>query len=172
MNATTLDDEPVSFLPEPVFRETVHHRFEQLKRELQLLLPGSDIQHVGSTAIPGSLTKGDLDIQVRVAASQYETAKKCLQEIYSVNVGGFATDDAISFDDRTVEPHTGVHLTIAGGSADIQWRFRDLLIEFEPLRRDYDDLKRQFEGKSMAKYRDAKAEFICRVLARDDTVST
>ena len=31
-------------------------------------LPGVEIEHVGSTAIPGALTKGDLDLLVRVPA--------------------------------------------------------------------------------------------------------
>jgi hypothetical protein len=33
------------------------------------------------------------------------------------------------------------------------------------LRSDYDDLKRQFHGKSMAKYREAKDRFVKHVLA-------
>lgn len=31
------------------------------------LIPNADVQHVGSTAIQNSLTKGDIDIQIRVS---------------------------------------------------------------------------------------------------------
>jgi len=158
------DEETVSFLPEAHFRTRVFRRFEQLTGELTVLIPDADIQHVGSTAIPGSLTKGDLDIQVRVSAATYPIAKQRLAEIYDVNVGGFAAGDAVSFEDYTSVPSVGVHLTVIGGSADIQWRFRDLLAASEALRREYDDLKRQFEGKSMARYREAKEKFVMRVL--------
>ncbi len=139
-------------------------RFEQLKGELEALIPGADIQHVGSTAIQGSLTKGDLDIQVRVAAASYTVAKKRLSAIYDVNVGGFAADDAVSFEDYTGMPSVGIHLTVIGGSSDTQWRFRDLLVASESLLKEYDDLKRQFDGRSMAKYREAKERFVTRVL--------
>ena len=158
------DDETVSFLPEERFRARVLQQFENLRVELEALVPGADIQHVGSTAILGSLTKGDLDVQVRVVASKYSPAKDRLSRIYQVNLGGFAADDAISFEDYRSEPHIGIHLTVIGGSADIQWRFRDLLKASESLRREYDDLKRQFEGGSMSKYRDAKERFVTRVL--------
>jgi GrpB-like predicted nucleotidyltransferase (UPF0157 family) len=157
-------EETVSFLPEERVRARVRHRFEELRTELQAMVPGAQIEHVGSTAIPGSLTKGDLDVQVRVVAAEYRAAKERLCELYDVNVGGFTAPDAISFEDYSGEPHVGVHLTVVGGSADIQWRFRDLLLASAALRREYDDLKRRFDGKSMARYRDAKADFVERVL--------
>ncbi len=131
---------------------------------MQTLVPSADVQHVGSTAIPGSLTKGDLDIQVRVPESKYLAAKERLSEIYNVNTGGFASDDAVSFEDYRSQPSLGIHLTVIGGSADIQWKFRDLLVASPVLREQYDRLKRQFEGGSMEKYRDAKARFVSRVL--------
>jgi GrpB-like predicted nucleotidyltransferase (UPF0157 family) len=49
-------DEIVSFLPEQSFRMQVRRKFAELKRKLADLVPTADIQHVGSTAIPGSLT--------------------------------------------------------------------------------------------------------------------
>lgn len=159
-----LRDETVSFLPEVHFRAAVQQRFQELQRELQALIPGAQIEHVGSTAIPGSLTKGDLDVQVRVAAPDYSDAKDRLCELYDVNVGGFSGDDAISFEDYSGEPHVGIHLTVVDGSADIQWRFRDRLLGSEALRQEYDDLKRKFEGGSMAEYRNAKERFVSQVL--------
>ncbi|HEX7027032.1 MAG TPA: GrpB family protein, partial [Gammaproteobacteria bacterium] len=57
-------DESVFFVPEAAVREKIARRFDHVKRQLLGLLPLADIQHVGSTAIPGSFTKGDLDIQV------------------------------------------------------------------------------------------------------------
>jgi len=52
--------------------ENLKHKAIELynyqRQRIENLLPNADIQHVGSTAIPYSLTKGDLDIQVRVSA--------------------------------------------------------------------------------------------------------
>lgn len=157
-------DETVYFLPEAHFRARVEGRFDELRRELERMVPGADVQHVGSTAIPGSLTKGDLDIQVRVPASQYSEAKERLRDCYDVNTGGFTGEDAISFEDYSTDVPAGIHLTVIGGSADIQSRFRDRLMQSAQLRREYDELKRKFDGKSMAEYRDAKELFVLRVL--------
>jgi GrpB-like predicted nucleotidyltransferase (UPF0157 family) len=163
-----LNEDTVTFLPEEHVRARVQSRFVQLRGELQAMVPGAQIEHVGSTAIPGSLTKGDLDIQVRVLAAQYAAAKERLCQLFDINAGGFSAHDAISFEDHSHVPHVGIHLTVVGGSADLQWRFRDLLLASEPLRQKYDDLKRRFEGKSMERYRDAKAEFVDRVLNTGD----
>lgn len=154
----------VYFAPEDHFREEVALLFEMVQSQVLTLLPTADVQHVGSTAIPGSLTKGDLDVQVRVTAPEYSAAKAQLSKVYSVNIGGFAADDATSFEDCSSRPTLGIHLTVIGGSVDTQWKFRDLLAASPALREQYDQLKRQFEGQSMEEYRSAKAEFVSRVL--------
>jgi GrpB-like predicted nucleotidyltransferase (UPF0157 family) len=159
-----VEEEKVNFAREEDFGEAVGRLFTRVAAQVRALLPGSDVQHVGSTAIPGSLTKGDLDVQVRVTADEYERAKQALSTLYAVNVGGFAANDAISFEDYSSQPSLGVHLTVIDGSADIQWRFRDLLIASPALRQEYDELKRRFDGGSMAEYREAKAAFVDRVL--------
>jgi GrpB-like predicted nucleotidyltransferase (UPF0157 family) len=163
------DAELVSFAREEHFREDVARLFEKVQSQVRALVPTADVQHVGSTAIPGSLTKGDLDVQVRVSESDYSAAKERLSKMYDVNVGGFAAADAMSFEDYSSRPTLGIHLTVIGGSADIQWIFRDLLAASPVLRERYDQLKRQFEGRSMEEYRSAKAEFVSHVLhSRDE----
>lgn len=161
-------DERVYFCPENEVRELVSRRYAQVKRELEALVPGSDIQHVGSTAVPDSLTKGDLDIQVRVNIAQYPLAKEILCRTYSVNDGGFVADDAISFEDDSTEPSVGIHLTVIGGSCDVQYKFRELLLKSVILRKEYDNFKRQFDGGLMDAYRNAKADFVERVLATEE----
>lgn len=163
------EEEIVHFAPEQQFRDSIAALFQRVESRIRDLLPRADIQHVGSTAIPGSLTKGDLDVQVRVSGADYAAAKELLSKVYGVNAGGFVADDAISFEDYGTQPSLGVHLTVIGGSADIQWRFRDLLVGSPQLRAQYDHLKRQFEGRSMERYRDAKAEFVSRVLGDTPT---
>ena len=158
------DDECINFAPEQDFREAVGLLFARVEAQLRTLLPAADIQHVGSTAIAGSLTKGDLDVQVRVSSDTYDAGKEVLTKLYRVNLSGFASEDATSFEDYSTQPSLGVHLTVIGGSADIQWKFRDLLIASPALREEYDQLKRRFDGRSMARYRDAKATFVERVL--------
>ena len=64
-----------------------HHRAradaEQLYRSvsqrlIRLLPTGSEIMHVGATAIADCLTKGDLDVMVRVDAEEFSEAELAL----------------------------------------------------------------------------------------------
>jgi len=157
----------MTFVSENEVRESVAQLFSQIKQQLSELLPGADIQHVGSTAIPGCLTKGDLDVQIRVSAEVYPEARRKLAEIYKVNDGGFVADDATSFEDYDTQPPHGVHLTVIDGSCDIQWRFRDAVCASEKLRKEYDAFKRGFEGQSAEAYINAKYHFVLRVQSSD-----
>jgi GrpB-like predicted nucleotidyltransferase (UPF0157 family) len=162
---SAIEEETVTFAPERQFREAVTRRFIEVRTQLAAIVDDAEIHHVGSTAVPDSLTKGDLDIQIRVARARFASARAQLQRLYAVNTGGFSDDDAISFEDCSGEPSVGIHLTVIGSVSDVQMKFRDLLLASESLRKDYDNLKRRFEGGSMEGYRTAKADFVSRVLA-------
>lgn len=66
--------ESVHFMPEEEFRQKVERLFQDQKEKIQSLLPDADVQHIGSTAIPNSITKGDLDIQVRIPVEGFSMA--------------------------------------------------------------------------------------------------
>ena len=157
-------DEAVSFVPEQSIREQIQDRFQQVQQRLQSLIGDVEIHHIGSTAIPNALTKGDLDVQIRIERSRYEQAKDVLMAAFSVNEGAFSGDDGISFEDYSEDVPAGVHLTVIDGACDLQSKFRDRLLASAALQREYDDLKRSFEGGSMAEYRDAKEAFVLRVM--------
>ncbi len=44
----------------------VEFLFTKLSQELKLILPNARIEHVGSSSIAGSISKGDLDVFVGV----------------------------------------------------------------------------------------------------------
>lgn len=159
-----IEEETVSFVPESRVRAQVMQSFEKLRITLEPVVEGGEIHHVGSTAIPGSLTKGDLDVQIRVKKTQFETVSSRLRAIYVVNEGGFTGTDAISFEHKDGDVSIGIHLTVIDGSCDLQHRFRDRLLASIPLQKEYDQLKRRFDGRSMKAYRDAKEQFVLRVM--------
>lgn len=128
------------------------------------LLPEADIQHVGSSAIPNSITKGDLDIQVRVDASLFTKAVQELSRLYELNEGSTKTESFRAFKDDSVSPPLGVQLTVIGSEFDIFWKFRDILLMNDQYRKEYDQLKAEFEGKNMESYREAKNEFFGKLM--------
>jgi GrpB-like predicted nucleotidyltransferase (UPF0157 family) len=156
--------ETVRFQPYEQVRERAEVAFREHHARLASLLPYADIQHVGSTAIPGARTKGDLDIQVRVPPERFAEADAQLAKHYARNEKSDRTPEFASFQDETLPVPLGIQLTTMGGSRDFFSRARDLLRE-EPARvAEYDALKARWEGRSMEDYREEKAAFFAKLL--------
>ncbi|MCY8232498.1 GrpB family protein [Priestia endophytica] len=157
-------EEKVYFQAEYVFREAAETLFLEEKAKLKVLLSHAEIHHVGSTAIPGSLTKGDVDIQVIVNQEDFNSAKEILVKYYDINSGSVSDDTFISFKDDNRNPPLGIQLTVRNSSLDIFWKITDVLRENENLRQQYNQIKREFNGESMEKYREAKARFFINLM--------
>ncbi|MEI3604817.1 GrpB family protein [Pseudogracilibacillus sp. SE30717A] len=84
--------ERVNFYNQRNFKCDAEKTFISQKNLIHELIPNADVQHVGSTAIPHSLTKGDLDIQVRVSEIQFNKAVKALSAMYESNEGSIKTN--------------------------------------------------------------------------------
>lgn len=156
--------ELVHFLDNSLFYKNAEKTFLVHKKIIKERLPEADIQHVGSTAIPNSLTKGDLDIQVRVSSGQFLEAVTSLSALYELNKGSIKTDRFRAFKDNSTIPPLGVQLTVIGSEHDFFWKFRDVLLRNDRYRKEYDDLKRKYEGKFMDEYRKAKNDFFQRLM--------
>lgn len=156
--------ERVSFYNQKRFERDVEKTFTSQRDFIQRLIPGADIQHVGSTAIPNSLTKGDLDIQVRVSEFQFNQAVETLSTVYESNDGSIKTNEFRAFKDDANIPPLGIQLTVIGSEFDFFWKFRDVLLQNELFKIEYDNLKREFEGKDMEAYREAKNDFFSKII--------
>jgi GrpB-like predicted nucleotidyltransferase (UPF0157 family) len=162
----TEDADTVRFDSESVFRSRVAAAFADCSRQLGCLLPNARVEHVGSTAVPESITKGDLDICVIVGAADFAEALKRLEHEYARNTGSDRTEYFAAFVARSAGAvDIGVQLVVAGSPLDVFVRWRDLLLANASLRRQYDDLKRRHHGASMHQYRREKSAFIEAALA-------
>lgn len=133
------------------------------QRLIRLLPTGSEIMHVGSTAIPGCLTRGNLDIMVRVDSDEFAEADRALASLFArsrpTDRGMFA-----AFEDAGSTPHLSVQLVARGSAFDVFERFRDRLNASPALLREYNALKREHDGGPLESYRNAKERFIIRTL--------
>ena len=134
--------------------------FDATVSALRERIPWAEFHHVGSTAVPGSLTKGDLDIAVRVPASRFREAESELESAFDRNSGSDQTNDFAAFEDRDIQPHLGIQLVAKGSEADNFHTWVERLRADARLRSDYDELKRQYQGAEMSAYRAAKSAFI------------
>ena len=145
-----MKDEDVHFTDEAPGRERVGAAFEALRAELARLVPGAEIEHIGATSIPGSITKGDLDICVRVEPVAFAAAEHALAGRFARNVGSDHTASLASFVDETAAIPTGVQLVARGGREDFFATWRDLLAGSPRRLAAYNALKRRWHGRSHA----------------------
>ncbi|WP_373894125.1 GrpB family protein [Virgibacillus sp. CBA3643] len=155
--------EQVNFYNQDNFKYDAEKTFLFQKERIKEIIPNAGEQHVGSTAIPNSLTKGDLDIQVRVTAGRFIQAVEALSTLYESNEGSVKTSEFRAFKNDSTNPPLGIQLTVIGSEFDFFWKFRDVLLQNDQYRVEYDHLKRKFEAESMEDYREAKNEFFDKI---------
>jgi len=148
--------------------------FELERHVLQEHIGGHvlDIQHVGSTAVPGLDAKPVIDIAVAVASpAVIPSCRQPLCGLGYVDRGDGGTDGGYLFvkeSGREVRTH---HLHVVAID-DPQWRnylrFRDILSTDVEVRKRYGELKMSLQeqfSQDRKAYTDGKNDFICGVLA-------
>ena len=55
--------------------------FNSYQKDISTLLPFAKIEHIGSSAIPNAISKGDLDIYIEVMSEQFEFAIEQLKHL-------------------------------------------------------------------------------------------
>lgn len=135
--------------------------FDAFVREWRPRLPRSaEFEHVGATAIPDCLTKGDLDICIRIDPGEFEEAEACLAERFERNSGSFRSHAFAAFKNDASTPPLGLQLVVKNSELDVFVKFRDRLLQESGLVQTYNDLKKQYAGRPMETYRHAKSRFI------------
>ena len=129
-----------------------------------ILGPAGEINHIGATAVPGCLTKGDVDLAVRVEKADFASLRAILDQHYPKNLGSPRDDSFASYTDDSGALPLGIQLVVRGSEHDNFHRFTQRLLQSDELRAAYNALKRSFAGADMEAYREAKAEFIARTL--------
>jgi GrpB-like predicted nucleotidyltransferase (UPF0157 family) len=154
--------DPIPLVREREIRELVAAIFARQRAELEGMLPGARIEHVGSTAVPGALTKGDLDICVIVPGAEFERASGVLAnrfeihqpENWSATLASFTAPREDGFD-------VGVQLVPAGSADELHFvGWRDRLRADPELRARYDELKLRHQTDGIDAYRAAKERLI------------
>ncbi|MDH4983872.1 GrpB family protein [Hyphomicrobium sp. D-2] len=147
-------------------RQLAQRLFDDIDAQLRPLLPvEAEIRHIGATAIPGCLTKGDLDVVIRVPVADFPCADAVLASRFARNGGSVRTDSFSAFEDASQQPHLGLQLTVIGGNFDFFHQFAEALIQSPRLVEEYSALKRAHDNTDMEVYRAAKNAFIARVLS-------
>ncbi len=70
----------MQFYSAPEYQPHCAQLFESYKNKIQQLIPFARVEHIGSSAIPNAISKGDLDIYIEVSAQWFLDAIKKLQQ--------------------------------------------------------------------------------------------
>lgn len=151
--------ESVKFVPTQDISVKIEALFESEKQKLIDLFKGLeiDIEHVGGTSVPDSISKGDLDINIRVKPMDFKRVIEILKKIYKINQPENWSPEFASFKDDA--RNLGIQLTIKGSKEDYFVAQREYLKIHPEKVTELNALKEMFEGKSMEEYRKAKNEF-------------
>jgi RimJ/RimL family protein N-acetyltransferase len=160
--AEDLPPERVRFRPTDELRPSVEAAVAVHRDRILGLLPQARVEEMGATAVPGSLTKGDVDILVRVPADGFAAAREALGRRYAVHqLENWSSSFAGFKEELSDGPSVGVQLVPAGSDDDRMLRgTRDALRDRPELLERYNELKRSFDGGDPEEYWRAKTAFL------------
>ena len=133
-----------------------------LRRELQALVPDVEVEHIGATAMPEGLTKGDVDVNLRVAPDQFDHVVDALSTRFDIAQPQNWTATYASFSVTRRAYPLGIQVTVFGSDGDVLVEARDLMLASPALREQYDAIKRANAPRGRDAYWRAKNEFLHR----------
>ncbi len=137
-----------------------------VKKRVSAELPEAQVEHIGSSAITGAISKGDLDILVRVSAANFEFALNRIQKMGFVEKAGtLRTDSLCMLITEDYDLDVAIQLIVSGSEFEEFALFRDRMNLRPVLVEKYNQLKLACAGMSEVEYRKIKSEFIANVLA-------
>jgi GrpB-like predicted nucleotidyltransferase (UPF0157 family) len=146
----------------------IDRAFQEHARTIRALVPHAEVEHIGATAIPGAITKGDLDLLVRVPPERFGSTVAALEGRYEIHQPENWKPDYASFKDEAGDVPIGVQSVVTASDSDIAFvSLRRLLRDRPDLVERVNDLKRSFERGDPDAYVTAKGELYEHLLQKD-----
>lgn len=149
----------------------IRNRSELQRRErdrvlqtLEQVIPNADFREVGSTAVMGVIGKEDIDIAVLVGIEEFEEVRGRLDGCFRRDERQMSSEIYQGYS-ASNEYDVSIQLTVKAGPHDVFDAFAEVLRENPEVRQAYNALKRQWDGRSMDDYRQAKSAFISGVIS-------
>jgi len=127
--------------------------------------PLAEVLEVGSTAVPGVIGKGDIDLHARAPKEHFDALRSALDGAFARNLDQLS-DAAYQGYLVPSDLDVAIQCTVRGGPYDDFELFLEVLRADPVERAAYNELKRAWHGRPIDEYRAAKSEFISRALAK------
>ena len=150
----------LTFVLSDLVAEEAARVFAVHRGRIRARLRDAEIRHTGGTSVPGVLTSGDVDLQVRTDKHSFDVARDVLSELYEpFHPDAWHSEGAFYFAPDS-EPAVEVALTAIGSLDDLHHGDAWLQIAASPqLIEQYNAMKRAHEGGSVDDYNAAKRAF-------------
>jgi GrpB-like predicted nucleotidyltransferase (UPF0157 family) len=150
----------LTFVLSDLVAEEAARVFAVHRGRIRARIRDAEIRHTGGTSVPGVLTSGDVDLQVRTDKHSFDVARDVLSELYEpFHPDAWHSEGAFYFAPDS-EPAVEVALTAIGSLDDLHHGDAWLQIAASPqLIEQYNAMKRAHEGGSVDDYNAAKRAF-------------
>jgi len=137
-----------------------------IKAHLLTLVPNAEFHHIGATALPGAITKGDVDVLLRVCQSDFTSAVEILRTQLEVKQAENWSNDFASFGEDSSYPFPlGVQLVVKDSENDFFLFIHEYLSSDLMHLAEYNRIKINSASNGPEEYWKAKHIFLSSLLA-------
>lgn len=152
------------FLEPEQYQQRCTQLFNSYQKEISTLLPFAKIEHIGSSAIPNAISKGDLDIYVEVKSDQFEFAIAQLKTLDFIEKQNTLRTHELCMLESLNNDDVAFQIVVTDSIFTFFLTFKNKLISSPTLVNEYNQLKLQCSHLDPDQYRTIKSDFINRVL--------
>lgn len=152
------------FLEPEQYQQRCTQLFNSYKKEISTLLPFGKIEHIGSSAIPNAISKGDLDIYVEVKPDQFKFAIERLKTLNFIEKQNTLRTHELCMLESLNNDDVAFQIVVTDSVFTFFLAFKNKLINSPTLVNEYNQLKLQCSHLDPDQYRTIKSDFINRVL--------
>lgn len=152
------------FLEPEQYQQRCTQLFNSYQKDISTLLPFAKIEHIGSSAIPNAISKGDLDIYVEVKSDQFEFAIAQLKTLNFIEKQNTLRTHELCMLESLNDDDVAFQIVVTDSVFTFFLTFKNKLISSPTLVNEYNQLKLQCSHLDPDQYRTIKSDFINRVL--------
>lgn len=152
------------FLEPEQYQQRCAQLFNSYQKDISTLLPFAKIEHIGSSAIPNAISKGDLDIYIEVMSEQFEFAIEQLKTLNFIEKQNTLRTHELCMLESLNNDDVTFQIVATDSVFTFFLAFKNKLINSPTLVNEYNELKLQCSHLDPDQYRTIKSDFINRVL--------
>jgi len=152
------------FLEPEQYQQKCAELFNSYKKDISILLPSAKIEHIGSSAIPNAISKGDLDIYIEVKSEHFEFAIAHLKTLNFIEKQNTLRTHELCMLESLNNDDVAFQIVVTDSVFTFFLTFRNKLMDSPALVNEYNQLKLECSHLDHDQYRAIKSDFISRVL--------